>query len=72
MDISPMLFYMKVMWGKVWTNVLRIIKKIQQYADADFSSKNFLNFVKRILMYMDVAVVMCVLGNVHVKTVKKK
>ena len=48
------------------------IKKIQQYADADFSSKNFLNFVKRILMCMDVAVVMCVLGNVHVKTVKKK
>ena len=45
----------------------RINKKIQQYADADFSSKNFLNFVKR-----NVAVVMCVLGNVHVKTVKKK
>ena len=38
---------MKSMWGKVRTNVIRI------------------------LICKDVAVVMCVLGNGHVKTVKK-
>ena len=50
-------------------------KRVKEYQEnpaicRDFSSKNFLNFVKGILMCMDVAVVICELENVHVKTVK--
>ena len=52
-------------------------KRIKEYQENTticrrrYLFKEFLNFVKRILMCMDVAVVRCVLGNVHVKTVKK-
>ena len=57
--------------GHVGKSLDKCIKEYQENTTICRHRYLFKEFLKRILMFMDVAVVMCVLGNVHVKTVKK-